>query len=843
MSFEQWLGFREATKAHRNHLINAPQTSNPAVTKPVYRQLDMMLKEIFDDQPTIFGAQKITPARPSYRDWPAGFLTHLFYRQRLSIPPLIVRGNEAGIAIGVTPEDCIQEFISEIFMTTGSKIEHRPRSQVSVLTGPIGCGKSAFVKDILASDQIFDWVASGEGWFLRINLERIVQPARFAKADFYREIVNRVRRLTEKSDEWADVGLSLDKGQKEQIRKKSEHILSITEESIARHDVIEFLNYLTREVFRRRRIVLILDNVDFVFHQADELASAKITDGRIEYDDPNSEVFFSFYDLVKELAEEDGDWSRVGANILLVVRDDTFDAIQIDKTSSGGRPATFLSELRRFATVHSTTSVAALVLLSRLTLLQMGIRCLVELEMQKSAAASRLPKDDLSELSTLAPRSQRPLTEVFIGACVKVEQTLALAKKAPSTHQISRLERVATDAKNIGQAIVQGLAGGRPTRASARYSELATRLTHLSAGGLRDVIRMFQTFAWVKNEYQVLADSGETASTETTTRVGDRIMQRTPLATMVQVLGQMCRYSEEGSKFPNIFLAYGREILESTTTAIAPDYWLVPLILSHLYRSGNTSLASVVNTFCEGSSAEGESVPYQRDLILGTLMRLQRIDGPRVLKFAKVPNFKTRNLRYPSVSLTDRGRELMWSMRTSSSGEAAADGGNFASSFLYLQLVIDDPDIPLPPEFFDGSKIEMAIRRQPTGLPIKRGDSPPFSYRSGFDHGYMVRDDYPTTVAPVVNHKLAKLSRFLGYLSAAQKIERSFHQCVWDRVGVENNGWIFQTRDLLERNVAEAKGRAPNPGAVMAGLDPVAEYEAYETAYAPVLSSIYGGKR
>lgn len=118
-----------------------------------------------------------------------------------------------------------------------------------------------------------------------------------------------------------------------------------------------------------------------------------------------------------------------------------------------------------------------------------------------------------------------------------------------------RLENVANDAVQLGQAISALLLKQPCSAAAHRLSEIAERLDALSSGGLRDVIRMFRTFAWVANEY--ISTSAEQASV----RIGDRILRRTPLATMVQVLGQLCRFSETRSKFPNIFLANDRSII------------------------------------------------------------------------------------------------------------------------------------------------------------------------------------------------------------------------------------------------------------------------------------------
>lgn len=264
----------------------------------------------------------------------------------------------------------------------------------------------------------------------------------------------------------------------------------------------------------------------------------------------------------------------------------------------------------------------------------------------------------------------------------------------------------------------------------------------------------------------------------------------------------------------------------------------MPLVLSYLDREGGASLSDLVRAFCRTSRTGGR--PYDEGRFVKMLIRLQRIDGPRVIRFDKVPDFGSNVIAYPLIELTKRGHEVI-------SGEPPRerDGAGqimfmdaFCCSFLYLQLVVDDPNLPLPMEFFSSRHVERLRRIKGALIPIGEGEAPPFLYQKQYGYEYLVRNDYKDIYINVVRHKLLKLSRFLGYLAAAQEVERRHYQAVWERVGQETLG-IFSIGNVLEGIVAEARLRALVTDNLRAGLAPDTEFDTYRSAYISILEEVY----
>jgi hypothetical protein len=229
----------------------------------------------------------------------------------------------------------------------------------------------------------------------------------------------------------------------------------------------------------------------------------------------------------------------------------------------------------------------------------------------------------------------------------------------------------------------------------------------------------------------------------------NRLMQSyTPIIAMF-MLGNLARYSQAQTQFPNLFLVRG-EINTFSDDSIPPrlrqphkhTYWLKFLLLSFVSQRKRAKRAvtvfDVVSCFSDGKASDGYYESHIVELALGSLAQ---VDGSYCIE----PIFDQKSLAGAGISnydisMTDRGSFLI---------------ERFAFDFTYLQLIVEDFMLELP-----------AARELRSFLSD-------FDLPENLDYRYFLRrfEDYRGQSLQMIRYKAKLVAKFILILEAALDIE------------------------------------------------------------------------
>jgi hypothetical protein len=180
----------------------------------------------------------------------------------------------------------------------------------------------------------------------------------------------------------------------------------------------------------------------------------------------------------------------------------------------------------------------------------------------------------------------------------------------------------------------------------------------LAVRGLRELMDFLGDYVWISP-----ADS-----------VGDtlqRFIHKVPIGLLAYVLGGKRLYSESQSRFPNVWVTSLRDV---TGRPEQCSYMLKRAIMTFLRVNGNTQVSTIYSVF-------GERNGYPRPLIQRALLDLGDAQVSRALVIDRERVVGSSRFSARSVRLSDRGIlacEVVF------------------RRFFYLQLVVDDPALPVP---------------------------------------------------------------------------------------------------------------------------------------------------
>lgn len=209
--------------------------------------------------------------------------------------------------------------------------------------------------------------------------------------------------------------------------------------------------------------------------------------------------------------------------------------------------------------------------------------------------------------------------------------------------------------KALPEQLMADLSAGQP--------KLIEHLTNIKNSSYREVVEFFARYGWMTEP---------------------RLIASYRLGLMAAILGHHCRFSEAKCHFPNIYLTRPRPDGNSrtgtnnpTTPARPHSYWVKRLILEMLRETDVLGPEQILGVFCSGSRAYPE--PMVRDC-LGDLSDGLGAACIRVWRTSH-PNHHPETLAIERVALTERARHCLDSV---------------FDRFYYLQLVVEDADLPIP---------------------------------------------------------------------------------------------------------------------------------------------------
>ncbi|MGB7060750.1 MAG: hypothetical protein WBF13_00170, partial [Candidatus Zixiibacteriota bacterium] len=201
------------------------------------------------------------------------------------------------------------------------------------------------------------------------------------------------------------------------------------------------------------------------------------------------------------------------------------------------------------------------------------------------------------------------------------------------------------------------------------------------------------------------------------------------------------------SRFPNVYLVNKRPstVLEGDQpSGIIRGYWLKRLILELIANGNFNDVRDIVDLF----HAEGKG--YEQGSILVNLGSLtDSLTCNCVVAERRLhPNRSMQTLVIHSLGLNRRGKHCL---------------EHIVDRFYYLQLIVEDPSLPIPSVLADEFDYELLDSRN-------------------VDYTYLVKEqsEYALKKVEMINRKAQQVLLFLDILESSLECERDAYQSVFD---------------------------------------------------------------
>ena len=596
------------------------------------REIDALVADAFATCLAVYGPAKAGEDRRTR--FARRFYTHLY------VKPDLAFGSEAGAKADA------KEFIEDVVLAKGNVGQNK----LFYLLGEIGVGKTAFINWLITT-QFHPLVEKGCLWFLRIDLEDLKRGQIMSPAEVVYYVTEQLFHVVSQHGKIFECA----KSQLAELQKAH----AVTEGDPCQGQFSlrsRKLSQVVRTIQEKssRRLLLILDNIDYVCHANDR---------GLYYDNENTgelHILVKVCDFI-ELFNPQRELGHLGANVLTVTRSDSYEILEQAMATSC--PRAFSARDSQRYVVKSPGAKAAV-----------EARC-------------QLLKGGLAEIPEDAKRKH--------------------LEKMP-------------------EAIQESLYRGTP--------DLVTHLLGISNNGLRKMMEFFGQYAWAGGE----GGSGEKP----------RLILSYPLALLAFMLNRKARFSQFLSRFPNIYLVLHLQDPENPLSKRhehVHTFWLKRMILE-LLASGTCNDPSAVLAIFGGSRGYEDSIIREclgslTDATCSYCVKAER--GPH-------PNFSRKALMVNRIELSYRGQHCLWYL---------FDG------FLYLQLVVEDPLLPIPlclQQEFDYGVLDL----------------------KNIDYGYIVAQgrEYAEGVVGMLRIKARQVLLFLEVLQAALSCEVKYRAPVFDRL-------------------------------------------------------------
>lgn len=216
----------------------------------------------------------------------------------------------------------IRHFLDQILNFDASP----DRNRIFVLTGEVGCGKSTFINSFISTSLSYRF-AKEKFWFVRTNIEVANKDTPLTLDRLYEIIAEKVEKKLEELFHLLSPNAEYKKMLAEAqayLEQALEHDPSVPDSQTTRYMARKRGRALGRaiEAITRvlgRRLLLIIDNLDYVFHTVDRglYANSK--------DTGEFEAVRILKDLIRELNSRQAEMGSIGANVLIILRHENFE--------------------------------------------------------------------------------------------------------------------------------------------------------------------------------------------------------------------------------------------------------------------------------------------------------------------------------------------------------------------------------------------------------------------------------------------------------------------------------------------------------------------------------------
>jgi len=282
-------------------------------------------------------------------------------------------------------------------------------------------------------------------------------------------------------------------------------------------------------------------------------------------------------------------------------------------------------------------------------------------------------------------------------------------------------------------------------------------LKQLSSRGFRDLMHYARLLAHMAaSDRIILSASSRPAGASHYPRI-------------IFMLYRFCGFSQPTSKFPNLFLINGGAGGNPFSHRVT--YWLKWLLMAFIEsraRRLGTRKVSLDDIYTVFSGGAGRG--YEKRLVQECLGSLSEADISNVLIAHKELTADGSRIRISAVELSNRGLYCL---------------SDLAFDFSYLQLIVDDPLLPLP------SSARAALKIEEMG------------------YAYVFKKQlYREHAAVMLESKTRAVFLFLDILRCAFEHERKHYYAVFERL--DNEGVRFPAFDKIvsqiESEIAEFRG-------------------------------------
>jgi len=166
------------TKQHQEDLLNKGTGFSPEVAR--------IIKTVFAEQKAVYGISdndRLLTNRFELLTDP--WISAKFYAYDSYVSPDILSGGKGGRR---TEQRDFEKIITD-------RSASSTRNKLFFLTGPVGVGKTAFLR-YLTSKRGSDWFENSAVWFIRINADNFEKKGRLIRSELMAAIVYKIARIS-----------------------------------------------------------------------------------------------------------------------------------------------------------------------------------------------------------------------------------------------------------------------------------------------------------------------------------------------------------------------------------------------------------------------------------------------------------------------------------------------------------------------------------------------------------------------------------------------------------------------------------------------------------------------
>lgn len=274
-----------------------------------------LIDEIFGVIPAVYGnpdkRKTDNPAHIRNNDQPTpSWIYSEFYKHHYC--EVSMRRDYAGYRLS------LNQFMSEITSPNFSN----NRNKVFFLKGDVGSGKTALINHLITKYGIHIY-EKNDIWFLRLNVDAIRNHVELSPERFLQDLNDKLITTVNKSIDRGYYGISDD----EKISKLRRSI-EILKASFSKSELSIDKQYAIKEFIvsvskiLEKSILLIFDNIDFLVHERDRQSFL------MQRESVNSPHLNTINSIVKFFLHSGNILNEIGANILFVLRGDTYQILK-----------------------------------------------------------------------------------------------------------------------------------------------------------------------------------------------------------------------------------------------------------------------------------------------------------------------------------------------------------------------------------------------------------------------------------------------------------------------------------------------------------------------------------